>query len=218
MNGGLLILGLLQVSYSGAIIGDRGVTHGCLHKLQFYLTQALSLNNDKVCSRPLNNDNVCCRPIWQFCSCLCNNNKIDRKCSFVRKIWRFCSKSRYDCLILPPILIKLSTMMGFNGINLLCFDRLMSFFKILNSSGKHSYWASLNILNSACSIFFTVTLLEISIAYNFPFRISHSCLNFKRHAIGNTKFFQWRIMITFYKALIMTFSLDKIVNKFLFDF
>ena len=56
MSGGLLILGLLQVSYSGAIIGDRGVTHDCLQKLQFYLTQALSLNNDKVCSRPLNDD------------------------------------------------------------------------------------------------------------------------------------------------------------------
>ena len=90
--------------------------------------------------------------MWQFRLCLSNINKADRKRSLVRKIWCFCSKSRYDCPILPPTLIKLSTMAGFKGSNLLCFDKLVSFFKVLNSSGKHSKWASLNISNSACSI------------------------------------------------------------------
>ena len=56
-------------------------------------------------------------------------------------------KNRYNCPILPPALIKLSTMMGFKGSNLLCFDKLMFFFKVLISSRKNSNFASLNILN-----------------------------------------------------------------------
>ena len=70
----------------------------------------------------------------------------------------FCSIGRYDCPILPPTLIKLSTMMGFKDSNLLCFDKLMSFFKVLNSFRKHSNWAYLNILNSACSVSLPVIL------------------------------------------------------------
>ena len=35
-------------------------------------------------------------------------------------------------------------------------------------------WASLNISNTACSIYLTVTLWGISMFDNFRFRISHS--------------------------------------------
>ena len=70
---------------------------------------------------------------------------------------------------LPPTLIKLSTTVGFKGSNLLCFDKLMSFFKVLNSSWKHSNWASLNMSNSACSISLTVILWEIFLPIVFVF-------------------------------------------------
>ena len=70
---------------------------------------------------------------------------------------------------LPPTLIKLSTTVGFKGSNLLCFAKFMSFFKVLNSSWKHSNWASLNISNSACSISLTVILWEIFLPIVFVF-------------------------------------------------
>ena len=76
------------------------------------------------------------------------------------------------------------------------------FFKALNSSEKYSQWVFLNILNSACSIYLTVILLEISVIANFRFQnlrivnkrkykilTENSCLNFKRHVICNTRFF-----------------------------
>ena len=123
------------------------------------MIQTLSRNSDSVCSRPK----------WQLHSCLSNTNKVDRKCFFVRRIWYFCSKGRCDCPILPPNLIKLSTTTGFKSSNSLCFDKLTSFFKDLNSTGKHSNWASLNISNSACSISLTVILWEIYLVNNFRF-------------------------------------------------
>ena len=142
------------------------------------ITQTLSSSSDNVCSRPM----------WQLLLCLSNTNQVDSMCSFVKRIWWFCSKSRYDCPILPPTLIKLSTTMEFKGNNILWFDKIMSFFKVLNSSGKHSNWTSLNIWNSVYSISLTVVLWGISIVDNFRFRTSHSCLNFKRDVICNTSF------------------------------
>ena len=80
-------------------------------------------------------------------------------------------------------------MIGFKGSNLMRFDKLMAFFTDLSTSGKHSDLASLNILSSACSISLIEILWEISLVDDVYFRISHSCLNFKRHAIYNTSFF-----------------------------
>ena len=74
------------------------------------------------------------------------------------------------CCIPSATLIKLSKIMGLNGSNLFCFDGLISFFKTLSSSADHSSWGSLNVLNSACSIFLTVTLVEISIVFSINFR------------------------------------------------
>ena len=79
-----------------------------------------------------------------------------------------------------------------------CFNKLMFFFKVLNSSGKHSNWASLNISNSASWISLTVILWGISVVNNVRFWIRHSCLDFKRYAICITSFFseeQWSYLI-----------------------
>lgn len=54
--------------------------------------------------------------------CLSSTHKVDRMSFFVRRIWCFYSKGRYDSPILPPALIKLPTMMGFKISNLLYFD------------------------------------------------------------------------------------------------
>lgn len=92
------------------------------------------------------------------CAYLINTNKVDRKCFFARRIWCVCSKGRYNCPILPTTLIKLSTMIGFKGGNLLCVVRFMSFFKVLNSSGKHCNLASFG--------YFELSLFSI---FNFKF-------------------------------------------------
>ena len=117
-----------------------------------------------------NNNNNSSRLIWQFSSSLSNTNKIDKKMFFCQKNLVFWLKGQMlYCCTPSATLIKLSKIMGLNGSSLFCFDGLISFFKILNSSADHSSWGSLNVLNSACSIFLTVTLLEISIVYNFRF-------------------------------------------------
>ena len=121
-------------------------------------------------------------------------------------------------LFFLQFLIKLSATMGFKGSNLLFFDKFMFFFKVLNSSGKHSNWASLNISNSACWISLTAILWGISVVNNIRFWISHSCLNFKRYAICITSFFQWGIIVPFDKSLILNFVLDKIISKFFLQF
>ena len=175
-------------------------------------------------TRRRNSENVCFRLMWQWRSCLSDTNKVDRKCSFVRRIWCFCSKGRYECPILPPILIKLSTTTGFKDRNLQCFNNLMSFFKVLNSSEKHSNWASLNISNSACSISLTAILWRISIINNFRFWIIYSCLNIDVPSLKRWflvivfTHFQWRMMVSFDKTLRLDFGLEKIVSNFFFNF
>ena len=112
---------------------------------------------------------------------------------------------------LQPWLNHLQWCKGFKGSKL-----LMYFFKVLISFGKHCDCVSLNISNSASSISLTAILWGIYIVDNFRFRISHSCLNLKRHVICNTSFFseeRWSHLIKLWywplvwTRLLVSFSL-----------